>query len=119
VRTRDISDSNNVGNDITQEPRFSKASSADSRLQVNLSAFWINSTNIQSSIPTPPGCNTGWAEALDRQPKCKSIVAGWLRIAEALERQGETTLGGDVRHFTRHIPRVLTDKEQQALEFAQ
>jgi TonB dependent receptor len=34
----------------------------DRRLQVNLSAFWINWTNIQSSIPTPPGCNTGWTE---------------------------------------------------------
>jgi hypothetical protein len=49
----------------------------------------------------------------------KSIVAGWLRIAEALERQGETILAGDVRHFTRRMPRILTDKEQQALEFAQ
>jgi len=49
----------------------------------------------------------------------KSIVAGWLRIVEALERQGETTLAGDVRHFTRQMPRVLTDKERQALEFAQ
>ena len=49
----------------------------------------------------------------------KSIIAGWLGIAEALERQGETTLAGDVRHFTRRMPRVLTDKEQQALEFSQ
>jgi hypothetical protein len=47
----------------------------------------------------------------------KSIVAGWLGIAETLERQGETTLGGDVRHFTRRMPRVLTDNEQLALEF--
>lgn len=49
----------------------------------------------------------------------KSIVTGWLGIAEALERQGEKTLADDVRHFTRRMPRVLTDKEQQALEFAQ
>jgi hypothetical protein len=48
----------------------------------------------------------------------KSLIAGWLGIADALERQGETTLAGDVRHFTRHMPRILTDKEQQALEFA-
>jgi len=34
----------------------------DRRLQVNVSAFWINWTNIQSSVPTPPGCNTGWTE---------------------------------------------------------
>lgn len=32
------------------------------RLQLNLSAFWINWTDIQSSIPTPPGCNTGWTQ---------------------------------------------------------
>lgn len=32
------------------------------RMQLNLSAFWINWSNIQSSIPTPPGCNTGWTE---------------------------------------------------------
>jgi hypothetical protein len=48
-----------------------------------------------------------------------SIVAGWLGIAEALERQGETTLAGDVRNFTQRMPRALTDKERQALEFAQ
>jgi len=34
----------------------------DRRMQLNLSAFWINWTNMQSSIPTPPGCNTGWTE---------------------------------------------------------
>lgn len=34
----------------------------DRRLQVNVSAFWIDWSNIQSSIPTPPGCNTGWTE---------------------------------------------------------
>jgi len=28
----------------------------------------------------------------------KSIIAGWLGIAAALERQGETTLAGDVWH---------------------
>jgi outer membrane receptor protein involved in Fe transport len=34
----------------------------DKRMQFNLSAFWINWSGIQSAIPTPPGCNTGWTE---------------------------------------------------------
>jgi outer membrane receptor protein involved in Fe transport len=34
----------------------------DQRMQFNLSAFWINWSGIQSAIPTPPGCNTGWTE---------------------------------------------------------
>ena len=49
----------------------------------------------------------------------KSIVAGWLGIAETLEHQGEAALAGDVRHFTRPMPRVLTGNEQLALEFGQ
>jgi hypothetical protein len=49
----------------------------------------------------------------------KSIVAGWLGIAEALEHPRETILVDDVRHFTRRIHKVLTYKEQQALEFKQ
>lgn len=49
----------------------------------------------------------------------KSIVAGWLGIAETLERQGETTLAGDVRHFAQHLPRVLTDNERLAVQFAE
>jgi len=34
----------------------------DKRMQFNLSAFWINWTDIQTGIPTPPGCNTGWTQ---------------------------------------------------------
>lgn len=48
----------------------------------------------------------------------KSIVTGWLGIAEILDRQGETTLAGDVRHFAQHLPRVLTDKERLAVQHA-
>jgi hypothetical protein len=49
----------------------------------------------------------------------KSIVSGWLGIAETLDLQGETTLAGDVRHFAQHLPRVLTDKERLAVQLAQ
>ncbi len=49
----------------------------------------------------------------------KSIVAGWLGIADTLDHQGEMTLASDVRHFARALPRVLTDKERLAAQFAQ
>ena len=49
----------------------------------------------------------------------KSIVSGWLGVGETLERQGETTLASDVRHFAQHMPRVLTDKESLAVQLAQ
>jgi mRNA interferase HigB len=49
----------------------------------------------------------------------KAIVTGWLEIAETPDRQGETILAGDLRHFADHLPKVLTDKERQALEFSQ
>ena len=49
----------------------------------------------------------------------KSIVTEWLGIAEILDRQGETTLAGDVRHFAQHLPRVLTDKERLAAQYAE
>jgi hypothetical protein len=41
----------------------------------------------------------------------KSVVNGWLAIADGLDVQGEVVLAGDVRHFARHLPRVLTDRE--------
>jgi hypothetical protein len=34
----------------------------------------------------------------------KSIVAGWLGIANVLERQGETTLAGNVRTSRTECP---------------
>jgi hypothetical protein len=44
----------------------------------------------------------------------KAVVAGWNDIASRLESQGEVVLGGDVRYFARHLPRVLTDRERLA-----
>ncbi len=49
----------------------------------------------------------------------KSVIEGWLEIARTLDRQGETMLSGDVRHFVQHLPRVLTDKERLAVQLAQ
>ena len=47
----------------------------------------------------------------------KSVVTGWLYIADALDLQSEGTLAGNVRRFARHLPRVLTDKEKLAEQF--
>jgi hypothetical protein len=42
----------------------------------------------------------------------KAITHGWLDVADALDAHGEASLAGKVRHFARHLPRVLTDKER-------
>src|SRR6202012_1087831 len=42
------------------------------------------------------------------------VVQGWLDAADTLDAQGEVSLAGEVRHFVRHLPRVLTDKEKLA-----
>ena len=44
-----------------------------------------------------------------------AITHGWLDVAEALDAQGESSLAGEVRHFARHLPRVLTDKQRIAV----
>jgi len=49
----------------------------------------------------------------------KSVVGGWLQIAEKLDLQGEITLAADVRHFARHLPPVMTDGEAIAVRLAQ
>jgi hypothetical protein len=41
----------------------------------------------------------------------KAVVNGWLGIADSLDVQGEVVLAGDVRHFVRHLPHVITDRE--------
>ena len=46
----------------------------------------------------------------------KALVAAWTRTADQLDAQGETILAGEVRHFSRHLPPVLTDREQLAAE---
>ena len=47
----------------------------------------------------------------------KSVVAGWMGVAAALEAQREVVLAGDVRYFAIHLPRVLTDRERLAEAF--
>ena len=46
-----------------------------------------------------------------------AVMAGWMRIAETLENQGEIVLAGDVRYFVKHLAPVLTDRERLAQEF--
>ena len=48
----------------------------------------------------------------------KAVVSNWLRVAEALDQQGEIALAADVRQFTRHLPAVRTDNEALAVAFA-
>ena len=47
----------------------------------------------------------------------KSVVAGWMGVAAALEAHREVVLAGDVRYFAIHLPRVLTDRERLAEAF--
>ncbi len=47
----------------------------------------------------------------------KAVVANWMKIADALDRQGEVVLAGDVRYFAKHLPPVLTDAERLAEKF--
>jgi hypothetical protein len=47
----------------------------------------------------------------------KAVVATWMKIAEALDQQGEFILAGDVRYFAQRLPRVLTDTEGLAVQF--
>jgi hypothetical protein len=49
----------------------------------------------------------------------KSLVSAWLRAAEVLDAQGEEILAGDVRHFAKHLPPVLTDRQRLGAEFIQ
>jgi hypothetical protein len=44
----------------------------------------------------------------------KSVFDHWMRAAEILDRQGEISLAGDVRYFAKHLPPVLTEREQIA-----
>jgi Relaxase/Mobilisation nuclease domain len=49
----------------------------------------------------------------------KSVVAHWMKIADALDRQGEMILAGDVRYFAKHLPPALADSERLATKFTQ
>jgi len=46
----------------------------------------------------------------------RNVTASWVRVAEALEAQGEIELGADVRNFAKTLPRALTDREQLATQ---
>src|SRR5262249_35767924 len=48
----------------------------------------------------------------------RALVDGWLRIASALDAQGETFLASEVRVFADVLPRVRTDREQLAARLA-
>ena len=47
----------------------------------------------------------------------KSLVSAWLKAAEVLDAQGEEILAGEVRYFAKHLPPVLTDRQQLAAQF--
>ena len=47
----------------------------------------------------------------------EAVVANWMTIAERLDRHGQLTLAGDVRHFAKHLPPVRTDMERYAAQF--
>jgi Relaxase/Mobilisation nuclease domain len=49
----------------------------------------------------------------------KSLVSVWLRAAEVLDAQGEEILAGEVRYFAKHLPPILTDRQQLAAKFLQ
>jgi hypothetical protein len=57
-----------------------------------------------------------WDKLLETR---KSVVDGWLGIADALDLQGKAVLAGDARHFASHLPAVLTDHEKLEQRFAQ
>jgi MobA/VirD2-like, nuclease domain len=49
----------------------------------------------------------------------KPIIANWTRTADILAFQDETTLAGEVRYFSRHLPRARTDRERLAAQYLQ
>lgn len=46
-----------------------------------------------------------------------AVVANWMKLSEALDRQGEVSLAREVRYFAKHLPPVLTDMERLATQF--
>jgi hypothetical protein len=47
----------------------------------------------------------------------RAVVAAWAKTADQLDTQGETILAREVRHCSRHLPPVLTDRERLAVQF--
>ncbi len=44
----------------------------------------------------------------------QAVVDGWIKVAAALDAQGEIILAGDVGYFAKHLPQVRTDRERLA-----
>jgi hypothetical protein len=44
----------------------------------------------------------------------EAVLNAWFNVADSLDAQGDHILASDVRHFARHLPRVLTDGERIA-----
>lgn len=49
----------------------------------------------------------------------KAVVAGWMAVAEMLEKQDQQLLAEQVRQFVREMPPVMTDREQLAARMIQ
>ena len=49
----------------------------------------------------------------------RAVVAGWMGVAEILERQDQRLLADQVRQFVRDMPPVMTDREQLAARMIQ
>jgi len=47
----------------------------------------------------------------------ESLVAAWMKAAEVLDAQGEEILAGEVCYFAKHLPPVLTDRQNLAAQF--
>jgi hypothetical protein len=46
----------------------------------------------------------------------QAVVDGWIKVAAALDAQGEIVLAGDVRYFAKQLPPVMTDRERLAAD---
>jgi hypothetical protein len=47
-----------------------------------------------------------------------AVIAGWVTVADTLERQGEAQLARDVRSFASRLPQARSDKELLAEQLA-
>jgi hypothetical protein len=71
---------------------------------------------IQSQLfplPTDWGAGVRISRGAKLLETREAITHGWLDVADALDARGE------VRHFARHLPCILTDKERVAAALIQ
>jgi hypothetical protein len=47
----------------------------------------------------------------------KFLMSTWMKAADVLDAQGEEILAGEVRYFAKHLPPVLSDRQQLAAQF--